>query len=491
MQARRYRFGPLDRSGVLAGLRTGQLVAIGTGGVLAVWALRTFGSWGSLGMAMTFAAVAVIVSFWPIGGRTIEQWVPVLLSWMASKVTGRNRFTTSAPVSGRTSRLEPQPDFPPVLRSIEILSGAAPGNPQGIGVIKDKAFGSYTAVLAAKGRSFALLDQPEKSRRLQSWASVLAGLAREGSLVHRIQWIERTVPDEGHEVRSYLISQATAAEGSDARTSYVDLIEEAGPVTQQHEVLLALSIDVRRAGRAIKLQGGGDTGACEVLRKELTALASRLQGSEIMVSGALTPRLVAKAIATGFDPFKGRQVSSNGNDHGGVPIHLAAPAAAEAEWSCFRSDGAWHATYWIAEWPRVEVDADFLAPLLLRTDAMRTISVVMEPVSPLRAIREVEHDRTSAMADEELRRRVGFLTTARRRREQEALNEREEELASGHAELRFSGYLTVTAKTKEELELACGEVEQTAGQSYLDIRRLYGEQDLVFSYTLPLARGLR
>ena len=28
-------------------------------------------------------------------------------------------------------------------------------------------------------------------------------------------------------------------------------------------------------------------------------------------------------------------------------------------------DGMVHATFWVAEWPRVEVRSDFLAPLLL------------------------------------------------------------------------------------------------------------------------------
>ena len=27
-------------------------------------------------------------------------------------------------------------------------------------------------------------------------------------------------------------------------------------------------------------------------------------------------------------------------------------------------DGTWHATYWVAEWPRTDVGPDFLGPLL-------------------------------------------------------------------------------------------------------------------------------
>jgi hypothetical protein len=132
-----------------------------------------------------------------------------------------------------------------------------------------------------------------------------------------------------------------------------------------------------------------------------------------------------------------------------------------------------------------------MAPLLLQTQVVRSVSLVMAPVSLARAVREAESARTQELADEELRRRAGFLSSARRRRQQEGIERREEELSVGHGEFRFSGYVTVTAGSAEELEAACGEVEQMAQLSRLELRLLYGEQDVAFAYTLPLCRGLR
>jgi hypothetical protein len=122
---------------------------------------------------------------------------------------------------------------------------------------------------------------------------------------------------------------------------------------------------------------------------------------------------------------------------------------------------------------------------------MRTVALSMEPISPLRAHREVEQQVVKSMADEELRQKAGFAFTARRRRAQEAVSRREQELADGHADYRVAGYVTVTAETEEDLEAACGEVEQAAQQAFLEIRRLYGQQDQAFTWTLPMARGLR
>ncbi|HEV3364321.1 MAG TPA: SCO6880 family protein, partial [Acidimicrobiia bacterium] len=147
--------------------------------------------------------------------------------------------------------------------------------------------------------------------------------------------------------------------------------------------------------------------------------------------------------------------------------------------------------FWVGEWPRIPVRHDFLSPLLLGSRATRTVSLTVEAVPPGRAARQVEAARTADLADEELRRRGGFLSSARRRRQAEGVARREEELADGHSDCRFSGYLTVSAPDPEALEDACGEVEQLAQQCRLQLTRLRGQQAEAFTWTLPLARGLR
>jgi hypothetical protein len=164
--------------------------------------------------------------------------------------------------------------------------------------------------------------------------------------------------------------------------------------------------------------------------------------------------------------------------------------AVDEQWASVRVDGMVHATFWVAEWPRVEVRSDFLAPLLLGS-ARCTVSVVMEPLGADAAVRKVEASRTASLADAELRRRGGFLSTARHARESEVLARREAELAEGHASFRFSGYVTVSAPGEEELAAAVDAVQHAAGQSRLVLRRLYGDQASAYSCTLPLCRGLR
>jgi hypothetical protein len=165
------------------------------------------------------------------------------------------------------------------------------------------------------------------------------------------------------------------------------------------------------------------------------------------------------------------------------------PMAMEEEWGLVRVDGMVHATFWVAEWPRIEVRSDFLAPLLLGS-ARATLSVTMEALGPDKALRKVEASRTADIADAELRRRSGFVSTARHARQSEVLARREAGLADGHASFRYAGFITVSAPSEAELAIACDTVTYAAGQSRLVLRRLYGDQASAYTCTLPLCRGL-
>jgi hypothetical protein len=292
----------------------------------------------------------------------------------------------------------------------------------------------------------------------------------------------------------YLVRASQVPRNHPSLASYLELVDQAGPVAPAHETFLALSISTTKARRAIRQAGGGHDGAVQVLLRELTGIRRQLAGADLKVEGILTPRLLAGTLRTAFEPFAraplARRSAAAAGDQAGTSPANAWPLATETTWSSYRTADVWHVTYWIAQWPRSPVGADFLAPLLLGSTAIRAVAVTMQPISPARAHREVEQAVLKSHADEEVRARAGFTTTARRRRTQETAARRERELADGHADYRLAGYVTVSATSREELHAACGEVEQLAQQSALELRRLDGQQDTAFTWTLPLAHGL-
>jgi hypothetical protein len=288
------------------------------------------------------------------------------------------------------------------------------------------------------------------------------------------------------------------------------LIETSGAAAQQHEVLVALQISERRAGKAIKQASGGwdtlrrrggrrirrqervDEGACAVLNRELDALAARLQAAEVRVLGKLPPEAIARHVRLAYDPGSrvARRALENARGEDGVEPDNAWPRGIEERFSWLRTDSGCHATLHVSEWPRMRVGAAFLAPLLLETRAERTVAVTMQVLGGARAAREVRSAQTAAYGDQRMRERLGFRTTVRDEREHAVAERVEEELADGHASVRFAGYVTVTAPTEEDLERAVQEVEQQAAQAKLELTRLVGQQAAARTYTLPLCRGV-
>jgi hypothetical protein len=495
-----YSFGPQAEGKALLGLRNGQVLVLAAGMVGGLICLYSGSAGAGAGLTMAVVLATIVVGFVPIRGRTAEQWGPIAVRYTLRQLTGRRWYRSAAPTSGVRARVpsdgrcEAETELPPDLADLEML--AVPVGESEIGVIRDRRRDTFTAVLSARVAAFGLLDPAEQNRRLTDYGGVLAAVGREGSPVRRLQWIERTIPSDGDTLASYLQterSQAVPLSASSVR-SYIELIEDATDVTRDHEVLVALQIDGRRGWRTVKRHGGGVAGACEALRAELRAIAANLGRADVFVEGALRPRQYAAAVRHAFDPYgrraRGRLVKLDPTREGADP-RLMGPTGAVESWDDYRTDSAVHRTYWIAGWPAVEVGADFLAPLLMQSDVLRTVSVTMEAIPAGRALRQAEAETTKEDADVETRARKGFRLTARARRRQGAAADREAELAAGHAQLRFAGFVTATAPDAEQLQTTCDDIAHAAQQARLELEPMYGEQAAGFTFSLPLGRGLR
>jgi hypothetical protein len=498
VSGRRYRFGPLEQRGVVGPLRLGQVATLALAAALGLGALYGFRNWLGLVVALLLIGGASAAVLLPFEGRTLEAWAPLGIRWVLRSREQKRGYRSAAPGTGFFPSGEGtktgEGSLPDELAGLRILE--VPYGSDLVGVLHDRAAGTYTAAVAVRAGAFGLLDGGEQERKLDGWGSVLASLARDGSPVRRLQWIERTLPAQGDELAGYLQAERDRAVplNSGLVASYIELLESAAPATQEHEILLALQIDERQGARELRRLGGGEKAACELVLREAENLGERLSIAEVTVFGLLRPRRYAETIRDAFDPFgrQGRARAALGDaTRTGVDPTLMGPLADETRWSTYRTDSAWHATYWIASWPRSDVGPAFLTPLLMQTTALRTVSVCIEPVAHSTAIRRAEAARTAEVADELQRERQGFMTTARIRRRQQAAAGREEELADGHAEMRFAGFVTVSARSAEELERTATEVEHAAALARLELQRLYGEQDAGFTFSLPLGRGLR
>ena len=500
--------------------------------VVAVGALRTLPTGAAIAVAVVAIGASVAAVTWPVGGRTGDEWAPDLARharrvalgrrWRAPRTptgspfqihgsdTSRNRGRRSAGPRNRGPRSAGWPSRGPfsTLRILQVESGdergavriTQTGSRRGSGsgtfaaVVHDAAERTYTAVIPASGPGFVLLASDERDRRVAGWAAALGALARQGTPVHRVQWVARTLPGgpdrpgpDRPATGPISLHGTTGPAGSPADSpmgSYEELLGISRPELERHQVFLAMSVRGGRTNVALRPAGAQDhANACAVLLRELAAFRRRLAEADVDTAPALAPRVLASVLRAGFSSSRWSWPDECGTT-------WPWPVAGEVLWDSLRLDGTWHATYWVAEWPRTDVAADFLGPLLLAGDVRQTVSVTMEPLSPFEAQKRVQQARTADVADSELRRRGGFLHTARRKREEETLAERELELADGHAPFKFSGYVTVSSDDRDDLEASCGRVEQAAGRCGMELRRCFGDQQNAFTFSLPLCRGL-
>ncbi len=488
-----FRFPGPDHRALLLGLRAPQVAILGITVAAAVGLLMAVPTSAGLGLTLAVFAVGVPTAVVRVRRRSIDEWAPVVARWWWRRARGQLRWVSPVPLLGERADHGERASPPPPLAGVSLLKVSRVGS-RDVAVAKDARAGTFTGVVACGGRAFALLDGAEQDRLCALWGQALAAFAQEGSPVTRVAWVERTVPEDGDALHAYLGDNAVLEPYHPLRASYEGLIANAGPLGQHHGAYVVVSIGASKGRRAIRQAGGGDEGACEVLLRELTTLVDRLRQAEVDVTGVLGPRQLAGCLRTAFDPASARPLARRARQEpsrGGTTGRNAWPLATEVTWSHYRTDSGVHATYWVAELPRRDVYAGFLQPLLLRPSGMHAVAVVMEPVAPSKAARAVESAHASHVADEELRARAGYLPSARRRREHEDILAREAELAAGHGEYRFSAYVSVTAPDPEALEFLGGEIEQLGFDAQVELRRLYGEQDAAFTYTLPLGRGLR
>ncbi|HYB26877.1 MAG TPA: SCO6880 family protein [Solirubrobacteraceae bacterium] len=505
-----YRFGPVERRGLLGQLRAGQagVVAFGVVAGIAILDREPTAAGAFVGMVALGASLAV--AFAPVGRRTAEEWAPIALSFALRWARRRLHFRSRAPTAGTLASEGPVtlaagtlaagrsrpvrrllgqswPHPPATLKDVRILD--VPYEDRTIGVLSEGRRRRLTAVLACRVVSFSLLDPEAQERRLARWGLVLSGAA--GSRIRRIQWLERTAPAQGDELARWLHDEHDPhipLRGTPMIESYLELIGATTRASHEHEVLVAVQIDARR---------GADRGrgaAATTLIEETERVAQGIEAAEVTVLGALGGGQLARALRTAFDPYARAELATlEAADPGrnGLAEANAWPLGAREHWEDYRADGALHATFWIAQWPRVDVSPMFMDALLGRSSVVRTAAVTFEPIAPARSTREAEAAVTRDHADRELRHRFGQAETARQRQAQEAAVRREAELAAGHAEVRLAGFVTVSGRDPDDLRRACAEVHEQTVRARLELHRMYGQQADAFTFTLPLCRGLR
>lgn len=466
---------------------------------------------------VTTRSLAVLVVAWPLGaliaalvwtrvlGRTAVEWAGHACAHGVNRALGRNVFLSGAlaPRAAADPTAPAPMDLPGPLAPLRFLDADTHGllgalSPSGrIAVVHHPLDQTFTAVARVRWPGIALADSERREARVAGWGGLLAQLCTEASPFTRIGVVQRTLPDDGTALRRWTKS----AVRPDAPALAVDVVEEltaqARVTGAAHEAWLVLTLHATRARMQIRGSGGGQDGTLAVLTRQLAAASTAVGAAHLEIVEWLGVRDLAEVVRTAFDPTAASVLAVRRAEHaGGLPAgvdpRLAGPAGAEARWGHYRHDGAWSVTYGIQDWPRTGVPAWFLRPVLTaQHTARRSVALHIEPVAAREAEKAVMRARTKRAVAVAMRQRTGQLVPEHERLAQHEAHEQDAQRAQGHGLVRLVGYLTVTVTDLADLELACSELETDAAQAGLEVRRLWGAQDVGFHATaVPLGLGL-
>lgn len=422
------------------------------------------------------ALLLTAAAFVRIAGRTLDEWSQSVAVFTLARRLGQTLFL-SGPFNPNHATAAATPDLPGVLTPLRFLDHA------GLAVVHHPRHNTYTAIARLAYPGLGLADTQRQDARVNEWGRVLASLCTEANSLIRLQIVHRTLPEPAAALRSWHAQHIAA----DAPTLAVEIDEEllatAAPAASRRVAHLAVTFDAKRAALAVKAAGGGTTGACAVLERQLNALIHVLAGAELTVEQWLAPRQLAAVLRAAYDP-----VPALPDD--GVEPAQAGPAGAESTWASYRHDSAVSATFSAASWPLAPVHATCLAALLADCAHRRALSLVLEPLGPRDAQRRVLRERTRREAAIRLRRRTGQAPSALETAQLDRAEEQDRERAFGAGLIRFTAYATATATDDAALDEACAELEAAAAHVGIELRRMYGAQETGFAMTLPLGLGL-
>lgn len=468
------RFGRMQSRGVLLGLSGPRLAAIGL--ALTCFVIPMF----SAGLAGIIVSAPLWAGFAALGvatynGRGLADQLPVLAHWSRRIATRQTnyRVRASAPRPAGTMAL---PGDTAALRfHHDPVSGAV--------MVHDPHRQTLTATVQVRHPAYVLLSPGDQAQRLAGWSRALASFAATGTCA-AVQVMESTLPDPGHGVRGWHAEHGVN-DASWPSEQYRALLDLAAPTSATHRTLIVVSLDLRRAAKAIRDGGRGIAGAAEVLRGDMTGVEASLRAASLTVEGWLDAAELAVVIRQTYDPAAGRMRPGDP----GADLDTAGPTAVHEQWDHLRHDSGYSTVLWISEWPRIDVPPHFLHSLVFAQGVRKTISIVARPLTTGEALRKLRKEKVEYITEARQKEKIGRIADLADEQEYSDVLDRERALISGHADLRFSGFVAVTAPTLDQLRAAVATTERAAQQSGCETRVLFGQQSQAFTVAaLPLAR---
>lgn len=382
--------------------------------------------------------------------------------------------------------------LPRDLRGIRLHDIVVPElDRQPLGVVEDPRRGQLVAAVRVEGGSFAMAPAREQETRVGRWGSLVATIAQSSTIVRRIGFVSRSIPSDSNPQLDYFETAASPDAGPEVRSSYLELLERYEQTADQREVLVWIATD-RPGPRHLASR-------LEALGAEAARLCGLLNRAQIRVTQVLDRVDLSLAIRATYDPWGradraeyARRVRLQAPDRVGDLLEIA-PADVDPRWHELRADRGLHRTAWVKQWPRTEVGALFLMPLIVDPSVVRSVAWVAQLEDPTAALNAINSQAIDARTDQMALERMQQRPTITRQKTWAGVFARERELGAGHARILHNAYVTtsVLGDDPRALDRAWDRTRSNAAASHLQLQVLAARQAQAITMTMPLGRGLR
>ena len=496
MSVRVYRDYSPDRPGWYFGLTGIQLITLVAAGLPVLWAVQ-IRSWTAIGATLGILAAVVVFTIVPIRGRSTAGWVAASVLSLIGAITGAARFRARATTA---TNVDGQVDLPGVLQAIQVHDGPPTGpHARRVAVIQHHGL-RYWAITATVTHPGIGMTEPHERDR---WAAGLADLvdaAQRTELIDELQFLIRTVPDDGAE-RTAWLSAHRSSDGPDlARRVNDDLQATLTPVSVRTESYVTLVVPEGRLARPAREAGRGVDGRARILGHLAAELETHLRNGLGMTAVTwLTSPELAIVCRTGFAPGDRASIvdatSAQRTDSAvntGVPWDLAGPSGTETLARSYRHD-AWQSTSSTLRLPARGAQLGALAPVITPAEPgeRRSLLVAIPVLSAGSATRRTDNAEFAADIAAGLRTKAGVRERATARDQAAKARAMDAKLATGHAMTRPHAICTITTPATSSAADAGRRLDASCRRAGLAPLRLDLAQDAAFAATAaPLGVSL-
>ncbi len=441
-----YQFGARPKSGIVFGLSGRHLLVAGTAGAFVLGLLMA----GQPLPALLLVLVVGGLVGWPVKQERLVDWLWVRVGLLRRLLLGSAR----------------RDDVTPVVDWVDATAG---GRTWGVRTIDHSQGEVWLRVSGAP--EFVLRSAEHQDQLLAEWGMWLASLAREGSPIKEVMWLEVAAPSASGGPEAWMASHAQPR-SDEALADYASLLDSLTSTSTEHGVYLRVRFQPRTTRTDL-------TTATATAASQLRATIRPI--SVESMSSTDVARLVESLMVPGAALAAGARRAMGGKPTDPEPIPPLLECGDHVRIGSQRAQ-----VWWAAELPRTPVRAYGLSQLFaVAVPCTRLLWASFAPVSESTAKRHAQGTKTALVATRHGKLAKGGIPTFDEEQELVDLEARASELMGGHAMLQHSTFAAVIAPSNAILDEAAATVESAAGTCGLMLRRLGPRQRAALGTLIP------